>query len=72
MLYLTHVFLVISLTFVSCHGQVSVTTASGSRAPKGPFRPGQLIFEDNFVEFDHENWQHESTLGGGGNQEFQW
>lgn len=51
---------------------MSVTTASGSRAPKGPFRPGELIFEDNFNELDHENWQHESTLGGGGNQEFQW
>ena len=68
----SHILLLISFSIVSCHGQVSVTTASGTRAPKGPFRPGELIFEDNFNELDHENWQHESTLGGGGNQEFQW
>ncbi|CAG9764551.1 unnamed protein product [Ceutorhynchus assimilis] len=34
--------------------------------------PGDLIFEDNFDTFNLEKWQHESTLSGGGNWEFQW
>lgn len=64
---------IILLSIISyCHGQFSVTTASGTLAPKGPYRPGQLIFEDTFDEFDLEAWQHENTLGGGGNNEFQW
>lgn len=60
----------ISLNLVSA--QVSITTASGPFAPRGPFRPGQLIFEENFDEIDFEKWQHELTLSGGGNWEFQW
>lgn len=51
---------------------VSQTTVSGSAAPTGPICPGQLIFEDNFNELDYKKWHHESTLGGGGNWEFQW
>jgi beta-glucanase (GH16 family) len=31
-----------------------------------------LIFEDNFDFFDFKKWEHENTLGGGGNWEFQW
>lgn len=58
---------------VTCvNSQISITTASGSLAPPGPYRPGQLIFEDNFDELDFEAWQHEQTLTGGGNWEFQW
>lgn len=50
----------------------SVTTSSGSHARAGPYCSGDLIFEDNFDTFNHDVWQHESTLGGGGNWEFQW
>ncbi|CRK95824.1 CLUMA_CG009276, isoform A [Clunio marinus] len=49
----------------------SITTASGFRAPP-IFQSGSLIFEDTFQEFDMETWQHENTLAGGGNWEFQW
>lgn len=37
----------------------SITTASGSKALKGPFCSGQLIFEDNFDKLDTDVWQHE-------------
>lgn len=30
-----------------------------------------LAFEDNFDELDFSKWQHEITLGGGGNWEFE-
>ncbi|XP_053681606.1 beta-1,3-glucan-binding protein-like [Sabethes cyaneus] len=50
----------------------SVTTASGIKARAGPYCSGELIFEDNFDFLDLETWEHESTLAGGGNWEFQW
>ncbi|CAH1126331.1 unnamed protein product [Ceutorhynchus assimilis] len=51
----------------------SETVASGTfYEPKEKLCPGDLIFEDNFNTFDLEKWQHESTLAGGGNWEFQW
>lgn len=31
-----------------------------------------LIFEDDFKTLDFKKWQHEQTLGGGGNWEFEW
>jgi beta-glucanase (GH16 family) len=31
-----------------------------------------LIFEDNFDTLNLKTWEHELTLGGGGNWEFQW
>ncbi|KAI9275934.1 concanavalin A-like lectin/glucanase domain-containing protein [Phascolomyces articulosus] len=31
-----------------------------------------LVFEDHFNRFDLRKWQHEITLSGGGNWEFQW
>lgn len=34
--------------------------------------PGDVIFEDNFDSFDLAKWQHEITLAGGGNWEFQY
>ncbi|KAG5670659.1 hypothetical protein PVAND_000907 [Polypedilum vanderplanki] len=52
--------------------QLSETTASGTHAPTGPFRRGQLIFEENFNNFNLDVWEHEQTLAGGGNWEFQW
>lgn len=31
-----------------------------------------MIFEDNFDHLDQSKWQHEVTLSGGGNWEFEW
>lgn len=39
-----------------------ITTAYG--------RSEKIVFQDDFNEFDMEKWQHELTLGGGGNWEF--
>ncbi|XP_045463336.1 beta-1,3-glucan-binding protein-like [Harmonia axyridis] len=50
----------------------SLTTVSGTSAPKGRICSGDLIFQDNFETFNLDVWQHEQTLGGGGNWEFQW
>jgi len=35
------------------------------------YAPGDLMFEDNFNSFDLAKWQHEVTMSGGGNWEFQ-
>lgn len=35
------------------------------------FAPGDIMFEDNFDTFDLARWQHEVTMSGGGNWEFQ-
>lgn len=32
---------------------------------------GAVLFADEFNELDNEKWQHEITLGGGGNWEFE-
>jgi hypothetical protein len=37
----------------------------------GHRRSERLLFEDNFDELDTSVWEHELTLGGGGNWEFQ-
>jgi beta-glucanase (GH16 family) len=50
----------------------SPTTVSGTHAPTDTICPGDLIFEDAFEEFDLKKWNHENTLAGGGNWEFQW
>ena len=35
--------------------------------------PGQnLVYYDDFNKFQLNKWSHESTLGGGGNWEFEW
>jgi hypothetical protein len=31
-----------------------------------------LIFNDDFNTFNFKTWEHELTLGGGGNWEFEW
>lgn len=46
--------------------QPSITTVSGSKAPKGPLCKGQLLLDERFTEFDRDLWRHEITLGGGG------
>lgn len=44
----------------------TLTTVSGSKAPTGRICKGQLLLNENFVEFDRDLWKHEVTLGGGG------
>jgi len=45
---------------------------SVTEAEKGVvYAPGDLIFEDNFSTLDFDTWQHEITMSGGGNWEFQ-
>lgn len=43
----------------------SETTASGPYAPKGPYCSGDLIFQEEFNDFDLKLWHHEITLAGG-------
>lgn len=47
--------------------QLSVTTYNKGKTATS----GELIFEDNFDELDLETWQHEITMWGGGNNEFE-
>lgn len=63
-LYSQLFFVITAFSFIKCKN--SVTTASGSVAPKGPYYPGQLIFEDHFNTFNLDVWKHEISLGGGG------
>uniref|UniRef100_A0A7G3ACI8 Putative beta-13-glucan-binding protein-like isoform x4 n=1 Tax=Lutzomyia longipalpis TaxID=7200 RepID=A0A7G3ACI8_LUTLO len=71
-------FFAVLCTIGSVLGQVtpnctkSQTIVSGTHAPQGDLCTGQLIFEDNFNDFNFAKWQHETTLAGGGNWEFQW
>ncbi|KRT86910.1 hypothetical protein AMK59_1529, partial [Oryctes borbonicus] len=50
----------------------SITTASGTFAPTDKICPGDIIFQEEFDSLNLKKWQHENTLGGGGNWEFQW
>lgn len=51
----------------------TITTASGTYAPAADsYGSGDLIFEETFDDFDFSKWEHENTLAGGGNWEFQW
>ncbi|XP_023948455.2 beta-1,3-glucan-binding protein-like [Bicyclus anynana] len=49
----------------------TVTTVSGTHAPDRVCG-GELVFSDEFNSFDLGRWQHELTLAGGGNWEFQY
>ena len=33
--------------------------------------PGELVFEENWDDFNMDIWEHEMTMNGGGNWEFQ-
>jgi hypothetical protein len=55
-----------------CRCIPSPTTVSGTHAPTGRICSRDLIFEDNFDEFDLKKWNHENTLTGSGNWEFEW
>ncbi|XP_050515647.1 beta-1,3-glucan-binding protein-like isoform X1 [Diabrotica virgifera virgifera] len=64
--------LIVALLVQNIHGcGIPLTTVSGSHAPKAVCS-GDLIFKDDFNTLDMKTWQHENTLGGGGNWEFQW
>ncbi|XP_066259308.1 beta-1,3-glucan-binding protein-like [Euwallacea similis] len=51
----------------------SLTEASGTHYnPPAKLCPGDLIFEEQFDTLDLTIWQHEVTLAGGGNYEFEY
>jgi hypothetical protein len=58
------------LAFGSIQAELSVTTSIHHGVPK-THESGELIFEDNFDFLDFSKWQHEITMAGGGNWEFQ-
>jgi len=45
---------------------LSITTVNSRNV-----KAGELIFEDNFDTLDFDKWEHERTMSGGGNWEFQ-
>ena len=51
----------ISKRLISVVGMVTLVTCAE-----------KLIFEDNFDKFNMNTWEHELTMGGGGNWEFEW
>jgi hypothetical protein len=61
-LFITSLLLVATSSIEAC--TPSATTVSGTYRPQR-ICSGQLIFEDNFNNFDLSKWQHEVTLGGG-------
>jgi hypothetical protein len=44
---------------------ISITTASGTKAPS-QICSGALIFNEEFNTFDFQTWNHEITAAGGG------
>lgn len=56
----------VGLIFGKDQLEKSLTTASGTKAPNGPYNSGDLIFSDDFNDLDLKMWQHEITAGGGG------
>jgi len=48
-----------------------VSSADVNRPQPKDYSNEKVVFEDDFDEFDLEKWQHEITMGGGGNWEFQ-
>lgn len=65
------VFLFSFMTVTSKACEKSLTTVSGTKAPRF-FCSGEIIFEENFDYFDESVWQHLNTLSGGRVSEFQW
>ncbi|KAL1505517.1 hypothetical protein ABEB36_005065 [Hypothenemus hampei] len=69
------IFLLVHSLQADCN-VASVTKASGTHLQysisKEKLCSGDLIFEDQFDSFDLSRWQHENTLAGGGNWEFEY
>lgn len=55
-----------AVALINCDCVSSPTTVSGKYAPTGQICSGQLIFSEDFDEFDTDLWQHEITMSGGG------
>lgn len=70
MLSLLLLSVILAITGSSDECNTTVTTASGTRAPKN-ICSGDLIFNEEFNKFDFHTWSHEKTLTGGGNWEFE-
>lgn len=64
------VTLVFSALIGSIFADLSVTTSVQNGVRKS-HESGELIFEDNFDTLDFDKWEHEITMSGGGNWEFQ-
>ena len=61
-----------ALVFLASLALVAVSLLP-SLVSAASYRPGErLLFADEFDELDNEVWEHEITLGGGGNWEFQY
>lgn len=56
--------IILNLIFVDACKK-SLTTASGPKS-RPQYCTGELMFEDNFNNFDLDVWQHENSLWGGG------
>lgn len=52
------------------NGDKSLTT-SKTNGVRRSHMSGELIFSDEFDQLDFDKWQHELTMSGGGNWEFQ-
>lgn len=65
MLHRITCLLLFSVVYSQDDCEKTPTTVSGTFAPKR-ICSGNLIFEDDFDEFDLKKWQHENTLAGGG------
>ena len=62
--------LLLSFALGKTLGEKSITTSLQNGVRKF-HESGELIFEDNFDILDFDKWEHEITMGGGGNWEFQ-
>ena len=58
------------LIFPNILAELSITTSVQNGVRK-THEVGELIFEDNFDKLDFDKWEHEITMSGGGNWEFQ-
>lgn len=63
----------LSIVLFACvAGSAYSANISISVGPNGQtYAPGDVIFEDSFDRLDLDTWQHEITMSGGGNWEFQ-
>nr|CAD7404760.1 unnamed protein product [Timema cristinae] len=67
---ITLVFLALFGAGCSAQCVESISKASGTKAP-ATFCKGDLIFDEEFDVFDVTTWEHERTMAGGGNWEFE-
>ena len=66
-------FLSLLMLFIASpisRAEPSITTSVQNGIRK-THEAGELIFEDNFDFLDFDKWEHEITMSGGGNWEFQ-